>query len=261
MQLWHLITCGAMALVLAFPQAQKPLTNADIVEMVKAGFDEDTIIKAIGANKPAFDTSVQGLLALKNAGVSAKIINAILAAATPTIQPPSGTPPPTQPGIPNLPTEVGLYIKKDNQWVEIQPEPVNWRTGGVFKNIASAGIVKGDINGVINGAHSRNAVKTPLEFLIVAPEGVAVTEYQLIHLHEKTDAREFRTITGGVLHVSSGATRDLLQFEGTKVANRTFAVNLPTLGAGEYGFLPPGAVVSSHAAASLGKMYTFRVGE
>jgi hypothetical protein len=92
-------------------------------------------------------------------------------------------------------------------------------------------------------------------------EGEAITEYRLIHLREQKDAREFRTVTGGVFHVSGGATRDLLQFEGTKVANRTFSVNLPSLGAGEYGFLPPGAVASSHASATLGKMYTFRVGE
>jgi hypothetical protein len=84
---------------------------------------------------------------------------------------------------------------------------------------------------------------------------------QLIHLREQQDAREFRTVTGGVFHESGGATRDLLQFEGPKVANRTYSVNLPTLGAGEYGFLSPGAASSSHASAQLGKMYTFRVGE
>jgi hypothetical protein len=263
MQLHYLITCGAMALALAIGQAQKPLTNADIVEMVKAGFDEETIIKAIEANKPGYDTSVQGLLALKNAGVSSKVIKAILAASTPTVQPASETPPATQPTIANLPTEVGVYIKKDDQWIEIQPEIVNWRTGGWLKTVATAGIVKGDVNGWINAAHSRNAVKTPLGFLIVTPEGVAITEYQLIHLHEKPNIREFRTVTGGVLHASSGATRDLLQFEGARVASRRFSVNLPTLGAGEYGFLPPGGLAGSSASgvASAGKMYTFRVGE
>ena len=261
MKIYHSIASLAMVLVLAFAQAQKPLTNSDIVEMTKAGFDEDTIIKAIEANKPSYDTSAQGLLALKNAGVSAKVIKAILTTATPAAQLAGGTPAAPQSTAANLPTEIGVYIKKDDQWVDVQPEVVNWKTGGVLKNIASAGIVKGDVNGRINGAHSRNALRTPLGFLIIAPEGVAITEYQLIHLREQQDAREFRTVTGGVLHVSSGATRDLLQFEGTKVANRTFSVNLPTLGAGEYGFLPPGAIVSSHSSGSIGKMYTFRVGE
>jgi hypothetical protein len=61
-----------------------------------------------------------------------------------------------------------------------------------------------------------------------------------------------------VLHASGGETRDLVDFEGKRVSNRTFSVVLPnTIGAGEYGFLPPGAVTSSNSA-SIGKMYTFR---
>jgi hypothetical protein len=63
-----------------------------------------------------------------------------------------------------------------------------------------------------------------------------------------------------VLHESGGAIRDVLPFEGKKVANRMYKVLLPKLGAGEYGFLPPGAVISS-SSASIGKMYTFRLVE
>ena len=87
---------------------------------------------------------------------------------------------------------------------------------------------------------------------------MAITEYQLLHLHDERDTREFRTITGGVLHVAGGATRDVIPFEGKKTASRTYKVLLPNLGAGEYGFLPPGAVTSSNSA-SIGKMYTFRL--
>ena len=123
----------------------------------------------------------------------------------------------------------------------------------------SAGIVKGDVNGHLNGQHSPNSVKTPLEFLIYVPEGVAITEYQLLRLRDQKEAREFRTVTGGVLHVSGGATRDLLPFESKKIAPRTYVVVLPNISTGEYGFLPPGAAVSSHASATLGKIYSFRV--
>lgn len=64
-------------------QAKKPLTNADIVQMVKAGFNEPTIAQAIKVNPTDFDTSVQGLIGLKNEGVSQKIIDDILAAQAP----------------------------------------------------------------------------------------------------------------------------------------------------------------------------------
>ena len=89
-------------------------------------------------------------------------------------------------------------------------------------------------------------------------EGVGITEYQLIHMHAQKDSREFRTVTGGVMHVSSGATRDPMQFESKKIANRTCVIELSKIDAGEYGFLPPGAVLSS-SGGSVGKMYTFSV--
>jgi len=264
--------------VAAKPEQPKEelLTNDSIIELLKVGLNEDIIIAKVEKSTCNFDTSVQGLIGLKKAGATDRLIHVMMDPSKPVEPKPAlhvktadGLPPPAIPAplpistITNLPTEIGVYIKRDEQWIEIQPEIVNWKTGGVLKNIASAGVVKGDVNGLINGAHSRNAIKTPLGFLIVAPEGVALTEYQLIRLREKSDTREFRTVTGGVFHASTGATRDILQFEGTKVASRTFSVNLPTLGAGEYGFLPPGAMAGSGGAgaARLGKMYTFRVGE
>jgi len=154
--------------------------------------------------------------------------------------------------------DIGAYYKKAGRWEEILPEVVNWKTGGVMKSFASAGIVKGDVNGRITGTNSRNSVTSPLEVVIYAPEGVAITEYQLLHLRQEKDSREFRTVTGGVMHVSGGATRDIVPFEGKKVAPRMYRILLPNLGAGEYGFLPPGAVGSANSA-SIGKMYTIHV--
>jgi len=102
---------------------------------------------------------------------------------------------------------------------------------------------------------------TPLGFLIKTQEGIAITEYQLIRLHQNKNDREFRTVTGGVLHASGGATRDVVDFEGKRLGPRSFNVVLPdSIGTGEYGFLPPGAFGSA-SSASIGKMYTFRVAE
>lgn len=66
-----------------------------------------------------------------------------------------------------LPAEVGVYAKKKGEWVEVMPEVVNWKTGGVMKSVATAGVVKGDPNGHLNGKHSHNSVTLPTEFLIV----------------------------------------------------------------------------------------------
>jgi hypothetical protein len=60
---------------------QKPLlTNAEILKMVKAGLQDSTILSVIAASDSDFDVSVDGLLALKEAGVSAPVMDAMLAA-------------------------------------------------------------------------------------------------------------------------------------------------------------------------------------
>lgn len=100
----------------------------------------------------------------------------------------------------------------------------------------------------------------------VAPEGVAVTEYQLLRLRENKENREFRSVTGGILNAQSGAMRDMVPFEGKKVAPRQFLVVLPgSIGAGEYGFLPPGGAngggVVGMPTGATGKLYSFRLVE
>src|SRR5207302_856609 len=60
-------------------QARKPLVNADVVEMVKNELPESTIVAAIQANPINFDISPAALIALKSAGVSARIMDAMLA--------------------------------------------------------------------------------------------------------------------------------------------------------------------------------------
>jgi len=153
--------------------------------------------------------------------------------------------------------DIGVYYRRGTGWEEMLPEVVNWKTGGVLKQLATAGFVKGDQNGHLNGIHSRNLLTSPI-VVIYAPEGVAVTEYQLLQLRENSGSREFRTITGGVMHVSGGATRDVIPFEGRRLARGVYEVLMPKLASGEYGFLAPGAVVSRNSA-SIGKIYTFRV--
>lgn len=73
----------AGALLTSGLQAQngpKPLTNDDVVAMVKGGLGESTVISAIGSQDTSFDISATALLQLKKNGVTPKIMDAILAA-------------------------------------------------------------------------------------------------------------------------------------------------------------------------------------
>ncbi len=252
MKILHLLVAFA-----GLTAAQEILNDYEIVKMVKSGLGEGLIVSMVQNQPGKYSLTPEDLVKLKQVGVSEKILTAMVSKGAGDAAAASGTAAPADGDIPQG-IDIGVFYKKAGKWEEMLPEVVNWKTGGVLKSIASAGIVKGDINGHIAGDHSRNSAASPLEVLIYAPEGVAITEYQLVHLHEEKDSREFRTVTGGVMHVSGGATRDVVPFEGKKIASRMYRVLLPTLGAGDYGFLPPGAVTSSNSA-SIGKMYTFRV--
>lgn len=61
-------------------QAQKPLTNADVVKMVKAGLSEAVVVATIKANPGNYDMTPDQLIALKKAGVTQGEMDAIVAA-------------------------------------------------------------------------------------------------------------------------------------------------------------------------------------
>ena len=73
------IAVGFLVLLLG----QQTMSNESVVNLMKAGFSEDVIISAINRSQGAYDTSVDGLIALKNAGVTNKEISAIVAKAYP----------------------------------------------------------------------------------------------------------------------------------------------------------------------------------
>jgi len=69
-----------LTLTILTAQQKTPLTNADVIKMVKSGLAETTIVAAIAANDTQFDLSSSGLQSLGQAGVSSKVIRAMLAA-------------------------------------------------------------------------------------------------------------------------------------------------------------------------------------
>jgi hypothetical protein len=65
--------------VAAFGQKPKQvLTNEEITKMVKGGFTEEVIVALIESSDSDFDVSIEGLSALKEAGVSGKVMEAML---------------------------------------------------------------------------------------------------------------------------------------------------------------------------------------
>jgi hypothetical protein len=240
-------------------EPQKPgMTNKDVMDLVALGLGDEVVIEKIrSASETAFDTELEALKILKTANVSDAVIRVMINPKAPVARAPvvAVAPPPN----PDLPDEIGIYIKERGKLNEVSPEVVGYKSGGVAKMILSDGLDKGHRNGTVRGPKSVLQVATDAEFIIRVPEGTAITEYQLLRLDMKGDRREFRAWTGGVFHSSEGAEKNAEKFDSEKVAPRVFRIKLPVLKKGEYGFLPPGN--TSGNIASSGKLYTFGIRE
>jgi hypothetical protein len=62
--------------------AQQTLSNDNVIKATKAGFSEDFIIATINRSPGDYDISADGLTALKHAGVSSKVVSAVVSKAT-----------------------------------------------------------------------------------------------------------------------------------------------------------------------------------
>lgn len=276
------ILLGFVLLAASMLAAQQTLNNEAIIKLAQAGLTDDLIITTINANPGAYDTSPTGLIALKKAKVSDKVVSALVmkssGAAGSAAAPGAGTggfnagttiggngmggAPMGANGLPAGIDGVGVYYKdKTGIWVSLLPEIVNFQGTGKLKNIASAGIVRGGRDGRLEGPRSRLNATLPVVFAVYLPETLEITEYELLHLHPAGDSRTFLSAAGGVLHTSAGAVRDEVDFEPEKIAPRVYQITLPaSAGRGEYGLLAPGNNSGSSKETSA-KIYTVSVAE
>lgn len=67
--------------------AQTALTNASIVKMSKAGLPDDVIVATITASPGSYDITPDGLVALKKAAISDKVITAVVQKNSPAAAP------------------------------------------------------------------------------------------------------------------------------------------------------------------------------
>jgi hypothetical protein len=236
------------------PPSHPALTNDDVQAMLKVGVEEKLVLEAIAANPASYTKTPEAIDNLRKSGASDRVIAALM----------------TAPAIPvattaavesKYPTEVGIYaqLKEKEKFAEIEPEITNWKTGGLGKSLLTMGVYMGHINGTVRDPHSQVKLTTASSILIYCPEGVGAAEYQLLKLREKGDRREFKVMTMWMVHSSGGPdSAEKIAYHAERVAPRTYLISLEGLRPGEYGLLPPGAVMTANQA-STGKIYSFAV--
>jgi len=230
------------------------MNNESVLKMVKAGLGDDLVIQTINTQPGQYVTDADSLVALKTAGVSERVITAMINKSRRQL-----TNVPEKPVELSDVNEIGVYYKdRAGKWIAIEPEIVHIKSGGWLKSTATHGIIREDRNGHLNGRESKLALQCPIDVLIYVPEGVSASEYDFLRFRINSDNREFRVLTGGVFHSTGGADRDEVKFNPVKTAPHTyqFTVN-KDVGGGEYGILPPG----TGNVTNGGKIYTFAIVE
>ena len=276
-KLWR--TLGALVLLAGFltggPQtrveAQEVLTNDSVISMVKGGLGEAVVLARIRSSPANFDTSTNSLLALKKAGVSDKVIEAMVsapwsgaAAAVPSAPTPAApsagasAPPPSVSAsarssaggaAANLPRD-SIFHLNGAKYVEMQPQVVEIEiSNAVFSS-------KSDV--VLGGrrAEYRITDRQPQFYSYFAP-----TEALLVKLKpgEKKNDRNLKMGSGGY-HPYGGSSRvgirseDRIAVKSEREANGFYRISPSSpLPSGEYGF-----IVLSGATAG-GRMFDFGV--
>ena len=255
----RILFLSAVALSSLF--AQEALTNEGVVKLVKAGLSEDLVITAIGQQSSSFLLGANELVMLKEAGISERIIRAMMdKGKNPSVPAPADAKPgEAKPGpaadSPAALAAPGVWYKKGSAYFELLTEEIQWKTSGAMKSFASAGIVKKDVGGTLAGPSSRNFLQNPMEVILVPPPGMTINNYLLLPMKPapKGGEREFLV---GPTNAKSGVAKGAIAFGVEKVGPNQFRVVLPTpLGPGEYGILP----VMPTASGPSTKMFTFRL--
>jgi hypothetical protein len=249
--------------------AQQALNNDAVIKLVKAGMSDDLIITTINAQPGVFDVSTDGLIALKSAGASDKVVAAIVVkAATAPPPAPAATAPPTPPVAPVPPTPpappvapvppappvadtpalpdgitgVGVYYQdKSGAWAAIPSENVNAKLGGFEINpLHPKDTGSRTTNGHVAGARAQTGATLPITLAVYVPEGRTIADYRLLRLTIKSNERIFPITSGTATSDNDELDKNAVGFSSEKIAPHVYQIMLSAhLGKGEYGMLPP----------------------
>ena len=218
--------------------------------MVALGLSDDIVIAKIhSAAKPedlAFDTSPQGLKALKAGNVSDAVMKAMINPAggpvvmpSPTSAGSSITSVASDSSLP--PPEVGVYWKDGYTFQRVEGEIVSQaKVGGRAGSMFTYGMRSEHWDAYVNGSTSKNRVRERRPtFFFYVPDGGSAADFILIKLQKKGNRREFQIGSfGGITGGKSGVKRDKeLPYHADHVALRTYRVTIDEdLKPGEYAF-------------------------
>ncbi len=149
-----------------------------------------------------------------------------------------------------------VFALQAGKLIPLDPETVSWKPNS-FRTFATLGLERGPLTGTVPGPHSdlvgrwppMNMVPLDMAFYILTPKNGSATDFQLLHLSEHGDRREFRTVPSDRAH-GWGVVEHTVPFTLDALAPRVYKVTLPNLNVGEYGLLAPITEVRANSTLS-----------
>ncbi len=252
-----LVAAVSLSLPGATSLAQEVLTNDSVIQMVKAGLPEAVVIAKIKGTASKFDLKTDSLVSLKKAGVSDKVLEAMVsagsgspaAAAAPTTTTPAPPGPAVAAGA--LKNQDVIYQLVSGKYVEMFATSANLETNMSFFQSKSEVVLEG------RKAQYRTSEKQPV-FLST----YSSTDAPLVRLKQGDDHNDRNLKIGSGAFMPFGGTQKMGVRNEDKIPvtierdARGFYKVSPsaTLPPGEYGF-----ILATGFGAGSGKIYDFGV--
>jgi hypothetical protein len=232
--------------------------------LAKAGLSDDLIVSTINAQSGTYDTSTDGLIALKSGGASDKVVAAVVAksvapaAASPASAAPSTASAAGDPDDPMAPHDPGVYLMTTTH--DGKPKMIfvdraasgNEKTSGFLAHAFTYGIVQAKIKASIPGAKSvlRTQDVKPTFYMYFPPIGnqgglggtdlvTSPSQFSLIALEVKKGHRETAVEKVGFASASAGDDqKNVWMFNSERIRPYAYRVApKATLPAGEFAFI------------------------
>ncbi len=259
--------------------------NSDIIALVKAGFSEDLVaIRIKQASAKDFDLSTKGLLDLKAAGVSERLIAIMFSGpdpgparteakpATPNGSPAAGPEAGTT-AVERL--DAGIYLRTSEKYVPLEPTVFSGgKTGGIITSGLTMGIKKAKWKAVVRSPRAGQRMRTakplfhfPFESRSAGPGSTAAlfgasspNEFVLARMTQDDDERQLIVGEFGAFGASSGTrSQDTVPTMITRIEPGIYKVTpAESLPPGEYCFFYA-AGASTFVASGTGKLFDFGV--
>ncbi len=248
-----LVAAVGLSLPGATSLAQEVLTNDSVIQMIKAGLPEAVVIAKIKSTSSKFDLKTDSLVSLKKAGVSDKVLEAMVAAGSGSAPTTGAMPAPPAPAVAAgaLKNTDVIYQLVGGKYVEMFATSANLETNMAFFQSKSEVVLEG------KKAQYRTTDKQPV-FLST----YSSTDAPLVRLKPGDDHNDRNLKIGSGAFMPFGGTQKMGVRNEDKIPvtierdPRGFYKVTPSaaLPPGEYGF-----ILATGFGAGSGKIYDFGV--